>query len=304
MGLSIAYSAPGRCGILGNPTDIYGGTVLACSVPARNGCQVDFGAPYEPLDDSRLWDVACRRMGFEGSARVTWTSTVPRSSGLSGSTATLASTMACLGAFRGEDPTEDRTAFAERVRDTERYEAGIVCGYQDAQMILHAGLRLLDFAGKSPNRPGPPPTSESVEAPLPFLLITTGVERLSGKVHGPMAERWEQGERAVVDGMERIAALTRPGTEALERGEYRILAEMMTENHAIVRDLGGSGEPVDDLIAACLRHGALAAKLAGAGLGGTVIALTEDADGLEARLKEDGYSRFLRPTKVEGLRRV
>ncbi|CAN5617376.1 hypothetical protein BH11ARM2_BH11ARM2_25940 [soil metagenome] len=296
---SIAYSAPGRCGILGNPTDIYGGTVFACSVPARNSCRLDFDLPYEPLNDSRLWEAACARLGFEGTARVTLTSEVPRSSGLSGSTATLASIMACLAAFQGED----RTAFAELVRDTERYGAGIICGYQDAQMILHGGLRLLDFAGKSPNRPGPPPTSEPSEAPLPFLLITTGVERLSGKVHGPMAERWERGETAVVEGMLRIAALTRPGVEALKRGDLSSFAEAMTENHAIVRDLGGSGEPIDALIERCLHHGAMAAKLAGAGLGGTVIALTEDADGLETRLREDGYSRFLRPENVEGLRR-
>ena len=69
----------------------------------------------------------------------------------------------------------------------------------------------------------------------------------------------------------------------------------------MIRDLGGSGEPIDALIDACLRNGALGAKLAGAGLGGTVIALTEDATELEARLRVEGYERFIVPSLRPGV---
>ena len=31
----VVASAPGRCGIVGNPTDMYGGTVVSCTVPMR-----------------------------------------------------------------------------------------------------------------------------------------------------------------------------------------------------------------------------------------------------------------------------
>ncbi len=31
----ILASAPGRCGIIGNPTDMYGGSVLSCSIAPR-----------------------------------------------------------------------------------------------------------------------------------------------------------------------------------------------------------------------------------------------------------------------------
>ncbi|RYG43155.1 hypothetical protein EON79_17545, partial [bacterium] len=85
--------------------------------------------------------------------------------------------------------------------------------------------------------------------------------------------------------------------------DLRTVAEAMTENHAIVRDLGGSGESIDLLIARCLAYGAKAAKLAGAGLGGTVIALTEDIDSLQNGLQAEGYTRFIRPAVVDGLRR-
>ncbi len=76
----------------------------------------------------------------------------------------------------------------------------------------------------------------------------------------------------------------------------------MAENHAIQRDLGGSGPDNETLIEAALRHGALAAKLAGAGGGGTIIALHPDPAWLGQRLAEAGADRVLFPTVSEGVR--
>ena len=36
----IHASAPGRCGLIGNPTDMYGGSVLSCSTRERARCTV------------------------------------------------------------------------------------------------------------------------------------------------------------------------------------------------------------------------------------------------------------------------
>ncbi|MFI5386885.1 MAG: mevalonate kinase [Fimbriimonadales bacterium] len=311
-------SAPGRAGIIGNPSDIYGGVVVSCSVPARARCRLTLGTGEERFpEDRRLWDAALNRFPIGGldksdgldesdnadSASVEWTTEIPRSSGISGSTALLAATLACVLAARGEaHRLEDKVAFAELLRDIERHDAGIVCGYQDAYMIVHGGLQRMDFAGKRPDDPGTPARLRPIGADLPFLLVTTGVERLSGAVHGPMAERWMKGERAVIDGMERIADLGRAGAEALSHADWPQLAALMKENHQIIAALGGSGNEIDDLIQACGRNGAMAAKLAGAGLGGTVIALTHDPVELEHELRSEGYRRFMRPQIAPGLR--
>ena len=34
-GTTVVASAPGRCGIIGNPTDMYGGSVLSCTIAER-----------------------------------------------------------------------------------------------------------------------------------------------------------------------------------------------------------------------------------------------------------------------------
>ena len=357
--MTITASAPGRCGIIGNPSDIYGGCVLSCSIPARNTCRLTVGADGPMPDDLTLWNATTARFPL-ANVGVEWHSEVPRSSGLSSSTAMLAATVACVLAARGEAPDlgtpVGRVAFAELVRDIELREAKVVCGYQDAYMIVHGGLQLMNFAGKHPIESGPPATLTSLsvgrtpppqpspskegeggrsDAPgptlsasfttggnldfeqtstaapsheegegagLPFLLITTGVERLSGSVHGPMRDRWLGGDPSVVGAMSRITELGRLGADALMSGDWRSLAEMMTGNHRLVAELGGSGDAIDSLIADCLDCGALSAKLAGAGLGGTVIALTEQANVLEEGLRTRGYSRFLRPSVEPGLR--
>ena len=48
------------------------------------------------------------------------------------------------------DSPNARRDFAELVRDVERNEADIVCGFQDAYMIAHGGLQFMEFPGKHP----------------------------------------------------------------------------------------------------------------------------------------------------------
>ncbi|MDR3690654.1 MAG: hypothetical protein P4L46_14850 [Fimbriimonas sp.] len=299
-------SAPGRCGIIGNPSDIYGGRVLSCTIPARATCRLTLDVEEQLPSDLLLWHAATARYPINRSARVEWSTDVPRSSGLSGSTAILAATLACVLSVHGQEPDLESPKgladFAELLGNTERNEAHIPGGFQDAYVIVHGGLQLMNFAGKHPVVPGPNATLTALESPLPFLLVTTGVERLSGSVHGPMAKRWMDGERLVVDSMSTITKLADVGVEAIRKQDWALLGKAMDENYRLIADLGGSGEAIDTLIAHCKRHGALGAKLAGAGLGGTVIALTEDPDGLEASLRNDGYSRFLRPAIGPGVR--
>ncbi|MBW7928822.1 MAG: hypothetical protein H3C58_12230 [Fimbriimonadaceae bacterium] len=298
-------TAPGRCGIVGNPSDIYGGFVVSCAIPLRATCRLTPSDRDELHDDLTLWKPAVAKIPVSG-VRVEWPTQIPRSRGLSGSTAILAATLAALQEATGapQDWSErGRIEFAELVRDAECNLGGVVGGYQDAYVICNGGLLAMDFAGKHPSvHGGPRATFERLDAPLPFLLVSTDVERLSGSVHGPIRDRWLRGEPEVVDAMARVAELGREGREHLKRGDWRALAHAMTENHTIVAKLGGSGDAIDRLIAQCLEGGAMAAKLAGAGLGGTVIALTEDPDALERHLQAEGYSLFFRPTPDSGVR--
>jgi mevalonate kinase len=93
------------------------------------------------------------------------------------------------------------------------------------------------------------------------------------------------------------------GKKALLAADWSLLGRLMNENHAIQRDLGGSGESNEKLIAAALQAGALGAKLAGAGHGGTIIALWPwlDAKPLEDALHEAGASALYYPQVTSGV---
>lgn len=301
----VQASAPGRCGIVGNPSDIYGGVVVSCSVPARATCRLTLGVETSLPDDPTLWNAATSRFPLS-DVRVEWWSDIPRSSGLAGSTALLAATLACVLKARGEAPdlasVEGRSRFAELVRDMEFHEAGVQCGFQDAYMAVFGGLQRMDFAGKTPTEVGPPATLISMQCDLPFLLVTTGVERLSGSVHGPVIKRWLAGEAKIVEAVAEVASLGKIGAEAMRAHDWSELAACMNRNQQVINAWGGSGEAIDKLVEDCLDAGALGAKLAGAGMGGTVIALSDDLDRLEENLCARGYTQFMRPEISPGLR--
>jgi galactokinase/mevalonate kinase-like predicted kinase len=301
MGLELieleSWDAPGRCGIIGNPSDSYGGATVSCSLPVRNRCTVI--ESEEELSDATLLRAVASRVNIPSGLSVRWSCDVPRSSGLAGSTALLAATLACFS------PPTSFPEFAEEVRDIEAHEAGVACGWQDSTMVVHGGLNLIRYTGKRPDRPyGPHPTIEPFTAELPFLLITTGVPRVSGSVHGPLQQRWLSGEKLVTESMLELAEMADAARENLLTQNYPALGRQMTRNQEITRALGASGDVIETLIADCLKHGAIAAKLAGAGHGGTVIALVESPDDLERKLRTGGYKTFIRPMISPGLRQV
>ena len=311
----VVCSAPGRAGIIGNPTDMYGGAVLSCSVgmrarvtatPADSLVLETKGQKYTVAtgDDLRpqgdLFDVARAVLDYLHmpplACHVRYESDIPLRSGLAGSTALVVALLQTFLACQEEYPS--RYHLAERARHIELNYLKVVCGYQDAYMCTFGGLNYMDFRGKQFYRQAEAELFATVEplsgyaAELPFILAFTGVRHASGAVHRPLRERWLEGETLVVESYRRIVEIARMGKKALLTSDWPQLGSLMNENHAIQRNLGGSGESNEKLIASALEAGALGAKLAGAGNGGTIIALWPwpDTTLLEEALDSAGAS--------------
>jgi len=322
---TVACSAPGRAGIIGNPTDMYGGAVISCSVDMRarvtitpatalvletsgQECSISSREDLRPQDDR--FDLARAILDYMRlpplACRVCYESEIPLRSGMAGSTALVVALLQALLAWQGEHPNLYR--LAERARYIELNYLKVVCGYQDAYMCSFGGLNYMDFRGKQFYREAEAELFATVEPlagyvpQLPFVLAFTGVQHASSAVHKPLRERWLEGEPGVVQGYERITEIARTGKKALVMSDWPLLGRLMNENHAIQRDLGGSGESNERLIAAALEAGALGAKLAGAGDGGTIIALWPQADStqLEQALRQAGASEIYRPQVRSG----
>lgn len=325
----IQANAPGRCGLVGNPTDMYGGSVLSLSTRERASCTLTEAAQMQITVSGQTQelqtadDLALRPGDYLNVARAALSALevdpqaaapfhlsaatkIPMQAGLAGSTAMLACVTGCLLAHLGLrlSPYE----IAELVRKIEYDVLGVVCGFQDAYMTVFGGLNFLDFRGRSSAEAFEFATPFATVEPLgscvrdlPFVLAHTGVRHHSGSVHTTPRERWLAGDPAAVSGYAEIAALAPTAKRALLSGDYGTLSAAMTRNHAIVRDLGGSGDANEALIAAALDGGASAAKLAGAGGGGTILALTLDPERTIAALQSAGAEAILLPTPTPGL---
>lgn len=324
-GATVIASAPGRCGIIGNPTDMYGGSVLSCTIPQRGYVSVrpadrlilesDQGViTISTRDDLRqrgdhcdvLRAVISQQQCLGMKAHFTCWSDVPIGSGLSSSSSLVVAALYALISYQGR--TLSKYFFAETARGIELNDMGVICGYQDFYMPTFGGLNYMEFRDKEFYREvhGEPYAAveslASLVPELPFVLAHTGVEHSADVVHRPIRERWLEGERRVVQAYAEIGRLAREGKKALLEADWELLGRLMNANHAIQRDLGGSGAENERLIDAALRNGALGAKLAGAGDGGTIIALHPEPKHLGNQLQEAGASRILFPRPVAGAR--
>ncbi len=326
----IHASAPGRCGLVGNPTDMYGGSVLSCSTRERARCTLNPDAgdflitvsgqsqtlhtaddlALRPGDYLNVVRAALTALEIDPAAaqpfHLSAETEIPMQAGLAGSTAILACIVGCLLAHLGLRLNPYQTA--ELVRQIEYDVLGIVCGFQDHYMTVFGGLNFMDFRDKNSAHTTDENTPFATVEPLasfmgdlPLVLAHTGVRHHSGSVHTSPRERWLRGEPAVVDGYLEVARLARRGKRALLSGDWDTLAGLMNRNHAVVRDLGGSGEANEAMIAAALAGGATGAKLAGAGGGGTILALTHDRERTVAALRAAGAEAILLPGPQAGL---
>ena len=330
----VVASAPGRAGLLGNPSDMYGGTVIAVAVPRRAyvslrpapclrvaALDADLDLTVRSPDDLRLvlppTAAAAARMGqtaLVAARRSTYLnvlksvvvaqgmqdepveircwSDVPPSAGLSSSSALLVAALYATNAWlqRKTPPHQ----FAEMAREIEFSRMGVTCGFQDFYATTFGGLLCMDFRDKEhwrgPNV-DPLATVEPLldsEASLPLVLANTGRQRDSGETHRPLRARWVEGDRDVRAAMRALGAIARQAKRDVLAGNWPAVGTAMNSAHGHIAAVGGSGSVVDALIEQAIKLGARGAKLAGAGLGGTIVVLHDDPSWLEKKIVARG----------------
>jgi len=226
-------------------------------------------------------------------------SDVPRQSGLGGSSLFVLLALTALREFYALDrQVHNDYILSEVCQRVEEAELGIAAGFADRYVPLFGGLAYLDYRGKLHHtevRGEPLVTYEHLDgygASLPLIAVTTGVQHDSGDVHGRMRPRyleehaeWQKhgGEMPqMVRFMSTAWETAWRGKIALLEGDLPAFGKLMNENHRLVDEMmqycgfsDGAGWANNLFIESALEHGALGAKLTGAGGGGSVFALTE-----------------------------
>ncbi len=207
-------SAPARAALAGNPSDGYGGAVLAVTlgelraeamaVPAATSA----ADPLSELVSATVTRLERELLAARGPSAVTWRTSIPRGLGLGGSSAIVIATIRALCDLH--DVSLDPDPLAALALAVETEELGIAAGPQDRVAQAYGGLTFMDFAGAGRYEPLDP-------ALLPPLVVAWRDETAadSGPLHSDLRARFARADRAVLDELARAAAAAHEARTAL-----------------------------------------------------------------------------------------
>jgi len=285
---------PARVALAGNPSDGYGGAVVATCHPTLAATVTIAPSPASPPADSPLIAATRARFGREitpsidlAALAISVDTTIPRSVGLAGSSAIVTATIRALAAHADIDLPPGRVAAMTHA--IERTDLGIAGGWQDEIMQAHEGTRLMLFDG-GPRHRALTPTSTR---PIPLYLAWTPTAAQASSIpHGNLAQlaRGAPGTRQadIADAMSRLAGEARRAADAIETGDVHTLKAAMTTSF----DLRSTMMPIEPahqaMIDLARSHGA-AANFSGSG-GAIVGVVPKDGAAFIAALQAGGLS--------------
>ncbi len=229
---------PARIGLLGNPSDGYGGRVIATTVDELEATVVatpadrwTFESPVatwhgesladaeraldqnELSDGTELFAAAAMQLEREGLGvaphHLRFTSTIPRQAGLSGSSAVIAGALRVLTAAPLERVDLARLALAAEVD-----VLGWTAGPQDRVVQAFGGLLDMRF-----DEAWDPDRYERLDpSRLPPLVVSwdTRPGSPSTTVHQSVSQRWHAGDTEVIEVIARFVELAEEGRRALD----------------------------------------------------------------------------------------
>jgi glucuronokinase len=208
--------APARAALAGNPSDGYGGAVLAVALEEFAAEAVARVAPALSVSPpSELVSACLRRFaaGFAPEASrtaVEWGSSIPRGVGLGGSSAIVIAVLRALCSLY--EVVLEPVELAELALAIETEDLGIAGGLQDRIAQSFGVLTFMDFASGSYERLDP-----RLLPPLVVAWRTVAAEH-SGVVHAHLRARFDAGDEVVVGGMAELGAHARRARNALVTG--------------------------------------------------------------------------------------
>ena len=302
--LPIEAFAPGKVVLFGEHAVVYGhpGITAALDVGLRirlspdpegpRPVQPDFRRAFDVAESdedyarlSQAVEAALAQYGLEkAKLGIEIESELVPGMGLGSSAAFAAALCRALRLYRGTPaPEHFNSALFDEVQVLERLFHGNPSGV-DAATVISGGV--LWF------RKGPPREllPLKLERPVGGVVCIVAPGARTIELVSQVRQSRELASARVDAIMERIGELTAEAGLALSTGDTVQAGGLMNENHELLARLGVSTPELDDAVEWLRQHGALGAKLTGAGGGGAVVALMEPEQ--RAALWHELESRF------------
>jgi len=331
----IRHSACARAGLMGNPSDGFGGRTLSFTFTNFQAqvvlyewdrleilwSQQDKGA-FDTIDELvrdvelngyyggvrlvkatiKLFVEYCRAQNLGLHARpfsIRYDTNIPRGVGLSGSSAVVVATLRCLVEFYGV--TIPLPVQASLARAVENDELGIACGLQDRVVQVYEGLVAMNFDPRTMQEQqgyacGQYSHVDASLLPPLYVAFDSDAAKISGTVHSPLRDRVAQDPRLRAI-LQEIADLVPQAVTALQKQDFDGLHRLINHNFDLRMKLYTVNPRMVDMIETARSVGA-SAKFAGSG--GAIIGSFRD-DAMYEKLatalasKSDRWKLF-RPT--------
>jgi len=300
-----------RAGLLGNPSDGYFGKTISISV--RNfGARVSlYQSPELKIEmqeqDSNvfrnIYDLvdSVSLMGYYGGTRlikaaikkfceycsendiklsyknftIRYHSSIPRQVGLAGSSAIITATMRALMDFYNVKiplPMLPRIVLA-----AENDELGINAGLQDRVIQAYEGCVFMDFDKKimDEKKHGLYERIDPNLLPKLYIAYKTDLGKVSGKVLNDIRTRYDNGDKFVIDTLQRIAEVAEDGKEVIKNRDFVKLNQLIDENFDLRAKIMNISKSNMELVQTARKCGA-SAKFTGSG--GSIIGIYKDDD--------------------------
>ena len=286
-----SFFAPGKLILLGEHGVVYGHPALAAAISrgVRAFAEPSASAQLElPAGLSKIQQEALER-AFAAAARLTRhpkvsvsvESDLPVSIGLGSSGAlAVAVARALLDAAGKAESTQGVEKIALAM---EREFHGTPSGVDHTTSAR--GSMVLFQKGKV--------TPVKGRRPVKVLVALVGERASTKSTVGALRERQAHWPRRYARIFKEIGQLAREGAEAVRQGDLESLGDLMNLNQGLLSALQLSSDRIDAMTRYLRVHGALGAKLTGAGGdGGAVIGLFREPEPMIKRLTDDGIECF------------
>ena len=279
-GRSIVSTCAARAALAGNPSDGYGGAVVAIPIPDLTAMaaleESDSGAFVHRSSDPDLEAVVDATVAayddmFGGvpAVELSLSTNIPRSVGLAGSSALVIATLRALRAFDSE--RWEPIALATAALSVERERLGIEAGLQD---------RLVQAVGQPVSMTFDPVGFEPLDVDERFQLFVAWSPEAaepSDTVHRSLRRRFDGGDPTVREAMGELRVQASRARRGILSGDTGLLADAMHRTLAIRLEI--TEVPADQRRLIEIGRSAGAA-LNSAGSGGSVVGLARHADHL------------------------
>jgi mevalonate kinase len=111
---------------------------------------------------------------------------------------------------------------------------------------------------------------------FPFLICNSQKKRSTRIMVENVARLKERNPKVVEEILESMGQTAEKGLQSLLKTDMQKLGDLMNLNHGMLSAIGVSTMKLDILVHTARKHGALGAKLTGAGGGGCIITIAED----------------------------